>query len=371
MLNTINLAEKLTKKQLSELGFGPFHIQRLMFALNQEPALLAFLLKNVAQLTGPKYRLSFCQISKIACKTNPLQNLQAYLDHFSKLLEQGLQFENILEFLFYHEAQYIFPILTKHMSCLMASGWALEDLRYFVYLFDNEQQIEMMLAHWPCLVELNLIKPEFDHLVSQPHFEQLMDCYLKLSLLNFKLEEQLLLFKTVYQQEEPLVLFEYIIEKFPILHFEKQYTILQLLEILISDEGIKKLNTLLSLNDKLIAQEFTRHELFNLLNHSQGVFRLQALQCRAWDLKVNGFTPIKIISTVLAEIKDPSSPIYQDEMTQYFNEIQDMREKWYAEQGFSRFLSFFQNKAQETPKSLECLEMCIEEIGCKSQHSAP
>jgi hypothetical protein len=366
MFISSNPAEKLIKKQLRELGFGPVHIQRLMYPVQQEPRFLEFLLSKTKQLIGDTCGITHCQISIISCQSNPQLNLEAYLEYYQQLLSYGLNFNLVIELVNYHQPHYLFPLLINHLPKFADLNFNGDDLIYFVYLLESEPQINSMLTYWPILVDLNLTKPEFDDLIHHPEFEKLMQIYKDLLEKGLSPEQGALIFKSIYQLPEFEHYLNCITEELPILHLEKGYNLSSLLKILHSEQGTNKINLLYGMSDKLLGYQFTRDELIHLLDHPQGIFRIKTLAQRSPELKLEKLTPIKIISTVLAEINDPLSVIYQNEMSDYLREIDEEREKYYAEASVSKFLSFFQNKKDKTQEIIECFDMAIEDIYSRS-----
>ncbi|HBB52549.1 MAG TPA: hypothetical protein DCZ80_01435 [Legionellales bacterium] len=330
-----NSIEKSPKQQLRKLGFGPFHIQRLMDNYEQmlDAQLLAFFENNVSHLTSEECGLTHSQISKIACHVHPIENLQAYVEHYARIKQMDLSAQDIIDFVKYQEAQIVFPLMIENLPRLLELNLEMSDCKRLTALIATQEQFDKTIETLETLREHGFLPHQSVEIAKsvlhQRHFASFCDC---------------------------------ISRAFPKLCQENFFDIQSMIHILNNADGINKIDALSTYASDLLSYQFTRHELIQLLNHEMGILRLQSLHLKTPELKSQGLNPIKIILKVVADIKPSKSKTDEEEMDAYLIEIDEERRRLYFEDCMSDTFSIFQIRKQETQGLLERLNMLEEDL---------
>jgi hypothetical protein len=355
------------QKTLKELGFGPFHIQRLDTGLRIEPRLLTFLEEHVPYLTSHACNLSYSQISKISCQSNAIENLQAYIDYYARLQALGLNSQDIIDFVQQLEAQIIFPLLIQALPQIIDKNIPITEFKKFAYLLEYQEQLEKILPSFDIFSQLALNEYQFNFHLEQNLLDTAIDAHQKLTQQGFTNEQSSRILKSVQYQKHLPRYYDCILGSFPKLCQQNLFNIEALIALLQSADGIDKINALYAYASELLGYQFTRHELIHVVNHSQGVYRLETLHHQAPTLSAQGSTPTKIIFTILEDIKKSTGPKTEEqEMDEYLAEIDVERQRLYFEDCSSMLdmFSIFQTKKVETQELIERLDMILEDFNC-------
>ncbi len=327
--------EKSPKQQLRELGFGPFHIKRLMdyFQPMLDSQLLAFFEENVNYLTSDTCGLTHSQISKIACHAHPIENLQAYVEHYARIKHMDLSAQDIIDFVKYQEEKIVFPLMIENLPRLLELDLEMSDCKRLTALIATQEQFDKTIETLETLRDNRFLPHQCFQIVKsvlhQRHFASFCDC---------------------------------ISRTFPKLCQENFFDIQSMIHILNNADGINKIDALSTYASDLLSYQFTRHELIQVLNHEMGILRLQSLHLKTPELKSQGLNPTKIILKVVADIKASKSKTDEEEMNAYLIEIDEERRRLYFEDCMSDAFSIFKSKKQETQTLLERLNMLEEDL---------
>ena len=387
-------AQKVLTNQVEHFlinsGFNYFHRIELLPVLAEQPNLFRLLEESCAYLLGKRCALSTTQITRITCQQNGYLNLRAFIKYYEQLRDMGLAFSKILMILESHEAHDIFPLLHKWVPKLLEEQLNLKQIQFIFEMVNNEQQIEQIKPYIDDLIKLKFFKEHLQYIIFLGLLEKTIELYRKGVQVGFKTTEIYMMLNpdqehaeleqiienyaelksyglknsdmiNIVVQYDSVQLLENLVDKFPKL-IREHFSADKLLTILFSNNGIDNLNMLHKLSDKLINLRFTRDEIIKIAHHDNGAFRLQALNTRAPDLTLLQFTPIKILSTVLQEIDNPESELYQDEMSHYIKEIDQKRatdDK--IESSETSIFSIFATKTS-LEESVERLDMILEDF---------
>lgn len=319
-------------------------------------------------LLGKKCDLTTTQIVHIATQENGLKNLLAYAQYYEKLQQQGLGFPKIIKIIDRVEPYIIFPILDMHLSKLLKQRIPLNEIIYLSTVINQRSQIDQVLPYIKLFMKNKTSRKHVSYLLQNDLLAETKTFFelgfkpsdLEHLLQNEDPDRQLKMIVQQYSELRRIGLkhrdiFELLLEKnfmqhveFILSSFENilrlGFSAPKLLLILKKENGSDNLAMLEKQAPLLLSFGYTRNELLKFIDNPSGAFYLQALYSRHLELRAFKLTPIQIMQTVLEELQDQTSMIYQDPMAEYQREIDEMRENDYLKSISTSLFSIFSSK---------------------------